>query len=172
MDDTFGIFIVDKTAAMNQEIVRMGAFLSGTDEQGSLNSIINWFPAELINEAQLLSGEEIDLETMIAYDIVAVISKDYKDTYGDVAAEIQFASAYSPECATLVMLGFPLTEEELAMIPEEELDSACRFKWYCLNTQAIDEGVEIVFKQLVLPRMEQEPAMLIVMSEPLNEVQE
>lgn len=168
MDDTFGIYLVDKTNEMNAEILNIASFLSETNENGNPNAVIDWFPQEIVNEMQLLAGQDIDLSTMIAYDIVAVMSKDYKDTYGDVAAEIRFASAYAPEFETIVMLGFPLTEEELAAASADEASVSSRFKWYCLNAQSMEAYLEIVFKQLVIPQMELEPAMLIVMSEPLD----
>jgi hypothetical protein len=69
----------------------------------------------------------------------------------------------------VVMLGFPLEEEELKKIPPEEWDKVTHFEWYCLRAEANDEAVEIVFKQLVIPWMEIEPAMMVVLSEPLDE---
>ena len=164
IDDPFSIFLVERTKEMNREIERMGKFLA-EDEK---NKIIQWFPEEIANQAQLLLGE-VEKEKVIAYDIVAVMSENYKDTYGDVATENLFASAYDSEHKMVVMLGFELPEEALAGLTEEELEKVTHYEWYVLRAEALDEFVEIVFKQLVIPTMETEPAMIVVLSEPLDE---
>ena len=165
IEDDFRIFLVDKTKKMNEEIERIGKFL---EEE---NPVINWFPEYIVDEAQLLLGPAVDREKLLAYDIVAVMSENYKDTYGDVATENTFASVYDPEHRMVVMLGFPLDEDELPDLPPEELEKVTHFEWYCLRTEAleVEDVVEIVFKQLIIPRMEEEPALLIVLSEPLHE---
>lgn len=163
IEDPFSIFLVDKTRKMNEEIVRISRFL---EEE---NPLINWFPENNINEAQLLLGPDVDREKLIGYDIVAVMARDYNDTYGDVATENLFASAYSPDHRMVVMLGFPLEDDELPDLPPEELEKVTHFEWYCLRAEAIEDIVEIVFKQLIIPEMEIQPAMLIVLSEPLDE---
>ena len=149
---------------MNREIERIGKFLAEDGER----QILQWFPEEIADHARLLLGEEAK-DNVLAYDIVAVMSENYKDTYGDVATENVFASAYSPDHEMVVMLGFELPEEELAKIPEEELDKVTHFEWYALRAEAMEDFVEIVFKQLVIPTMETEPAMMIVISEPLEQ---
>lgn len=173
IEDNFRIYLVEKTREMEREIDRIGAYLAEELPGGETNKIINWFPEERVSEAQLLLGD-VDRETLIGYDIVAVMSEDYKDTYGDVATENRFTAAYSPERRMVAMLGFPLEAEELPDLPPEELEKITHFEWYCLRTEAIEniekeDIVEIVFKQLVIPDMETEPALLVVLSEPLVE---
>lgn len=173
IEDDFRIYLVDKTAEMMAEIDRIGAYLAEELPEGETNKIIHWFPEERVSEAQLLLGD-VDCETMIGYDVEAVMSENYKDTYGDVATENRFAAAYSPERKMVAMLGFMLDEEELPDLPPEELEKVTHFEWFCLRTEAVgnetqEDIVEIVFKQLVIPEMESEPALLVVLSEPLDE---
>lgn len=151
MDDAFRIFLVDKTEAMQQEIKRIGEHLNAG------NAAIRWFPEEIVKEAQLLLPENVSADTLTIYDIVAVMSENYKDTYGDVACQSTFASAYSQDCSLVAILGF------------EVKDAADKpyFTWYCLRAEALEDLVEIVFKQLVIPEMEIEPAMLLVLSQPM-----
>lgn len=156
IEDTFSIFLVDKTDPMIVETQRIGEFIMEE------NPAIDWFPEEIENQAQLLVGTDADVHDMLIYDIVAVMAKDYHDTYGDVATENLFASAYSPEREMFAILGFPI----------EDAEERPYFEWYCLRAESIDEIVELVFKQLVIPRMETEPAMLIIFSEPIEEVEE
>lgn len=166
IEDNFSIFVVEKTEGMHEEIRRIGEFLSEELPDGEYNRVINWFPEEIASQAQLLI-QEADAQELIAYDITAVMSKEYKDTYGDVATDSTFAASYSPERRMVVMLGFELEEDELPDLPPEELDKVTHFEWYCLRAEAQDEDwVEIVFKQLIIPDMETEPALLVVLSEP------
>ncbi len=175
IDDKFSIFFVEKSKMMECEITHIGEYIAQE------HAPIEWFPEEIRNQAQLLMRGETQVSELMIYDIEAVMSKDYKDTYGDVAAKIRFASAYEPGKNMVAMLGFPKknpeqaavmlncpkTTEERMQIPTDELS---HMEWYCLRAEAMDdEMVELVFKELIIPPMEQEPAMLIVFSEPMSE---
>lgn len=153
MDDSFSIFLVDKTKLMEEEIQRIGQHLA--EEKPAMT----WFSEALQQEAQLLLPEGVDMKSLVIYDAVAVKSRDYKDTYGDVACEHTFASAYDPERSVVAMLGFPI----------QDAQEAPYFTWYCQRADAIEDYVQIDYKQLLIPRMETEPAMLIVLSQPIGE---
>lgn len=173
IDDLFRIYLVDRSEEMMREIERIGKFLSKENPEapGSTNPVINWFPEDRVNEAKLLLGDEVNVEEMIVYDVVAAMQEGYKDTYGDVVTENVFTAVYSPECSMVVMLGFPLPEEELAEVEADQLDQVTHFEWYVQRAESVGDVVEIAFKQLVLPRMETEPAMLLVLSEPLEQAE-
>lgn len=159
IDDQFSIFVVEKTKDMQEEVKRIGLHL----EEGG--KAIDWFPEDIRDEAQLQLPVDVDVSDLVIYDIEALMAKDYKDTYGDVATESQFAAAYSPEYSMTALLGFPIKDAQEAPYLE----------WHCLRAEALetvldeDGCVEIVFKQLVIPTMEEEPAMLVVFSEPMEE---
>jgi len=101
----------------------------------------------------------VDAASLMIYDIVAVMAEDYEDTYGDVACEQTFPSAYDPQKSMVSFLGFPIRDAKEAPYME----------WYCLRSEPNVDFTEIVYKQLVIPQMEEEPAMLVVLSEPLEE---
>lgn len=153
IDDDFSIFLVDRTEAMEREIDRIAAHIR---EGGAP---ITWFPEEMQRQTQLLHPVDLNVTDMVIYDIAAVMAENYKDTYGDVATENLFAAAYSPDSRMAAMLGFPI----------EGATEAPYFDWYCLRAEALetDAHVEIVFKQLVIPTMEEQPAMLVIFSEPI-----
>ena len=165
IEDDFRVWMVDLTYHMQEEVLRIGEFLA----EGNL--LMDWFPVERKNEAQLMMPEGTDMDALVAYDIIALEDENYKDTYGDVNVKITFATAYSTDKAMIVLAGFPIENAE-----EEPY-----FEWYVLRAEAIVpvEGaessyeVEIGLKQLILPRMEEEPMMLVVISEDLEpEVEE
>ena len=153
IDDDFSIFLVNRTEAMEREIDRIAAHIRGG------GAPITWFPEEMQRQTQLLHPVDLNVTDMVIYDIVAVMAENYKDTYGDVATENLFAAAYSPDSRMAAMLGFPI----------EGAAEAPYFDWYCLRAEALetDAHVEIVFKQLVIPTMEEQPAMLVIFSEPI-----
>ena len=153
IDDDFSIFLVNRTEAMEREIDRIAAHIRGG------GAPITWFPEEMQRQTQLLHPVDLNVTDMVIYDIGAVMAENYKDTYGDVATENLFAAAYSPDSRMAAMLGFPI----------EGAAEAPYFDWYCLRAEALetDAHVEIVFKQLVIPTMEEQPAMLVIFSEPI-----
>lgn len=151
IDDIFSIFLVEKTPEMQNEIARISDALSGGASAAS------YFPAPLQEEASLML-DGLDVNELLIYDIVALRAKDYKDTYGDVVTENLFASSYSPDSRMIAFLGFPI----------DNADAEPYFEWYVLRAEAIEDAVEIAFKQLVIPEMEKQAAMLVVLSQPIQ----
>ncbi len=154
IEDPFAIKIVDSTDEMRQETERIRAYLATEN-----STLMGWFPSEIQEEVRLLLPAGADMSTLTAYDILAVQAENYKDTYGDVAAMLEFATTYSDNHGVVVLAGFPIAGATEAPFME----------WHCLRAEPVEDDVESHFKQLILPRMEEEPAMLIVISEPLHE---
>lgn len=151
IDDEFRVFFVDFTEPMQQEMQRMEQFIS----EG--NAPIEWFPEEIQAQAREMKLDGRSLDRTVIYDVAAVMDENYKETYSDVATDNRFATSYSAEKEMFALVGFWTENEE--------------FEWHYLRANGINEstGVEIVYKQLILPTMEEKPAMLIVFSEPLIE---
>ena len=112
---------------------------------------------------------DVDPDKLIAYDVIALMDEEYKDTYGDVNVEIVFGTVYDPEKAMVILAGFPI----------EDAQEQPFVDWYVLRAKALPDDpeqlvqeepgvVEIGLKQLFLPWMEEKPIMLVVMSEELN----
>lgn len=152
IDDSFRIFFVDLTGPMQEEMLRMESFIS----EG--HAPIEWFPEEIQNQAQEMKQDSATVNEMVIYDVVAVMDENYQDTYGDVATENSFPTSYSADKEMFALLGFWQSD-------------ANEFEWYYLRASGMENttNAEIVYKQLVLPTMEEKPAMLIVFSEPLIE---
>jgi len=154
IEDEFDIDLVELTEPMQAEVDRISKFLNDESDD---NAAIDWFPEEPVEQARLLLPG-VKLSDLIIYDIVAVDAKGYTDAYGDVATENLFAAAYDPESRMVSMLGFPIPDAVEAPYMD----------WYCLRTEALDEEyVEIVYRQLIIPMMEEQSAMLVVLSEPI-----
>lgn len=151
IEDTFRIFFVALTERMNAELLQLSAFI----EEG--HAPIEWFPEEIQAQAREMKQNGAAVDAMVIYDVAAVMDEDYRDTYGDVATKNSFPTSYRADKEMFALLGF-WTEEE-------------QFEWYYLRANGLEDGdgAEIVYKQLVLPTMEEKPAMLIVFSEPLIE---
>lgn len=150
MDDQFRIYFTDLTQSMQDEISHIEAGI----REGK--SPIDCFPETIRMQAQEAKQDGMPVDGMVIYDIAAVMAENYQDTYGDVATESCFPTSYSAEKEMFALLGFWTGEN---------------FEWYYLRANGLEgtENAEIVYRQLILPTMEEEPAMLIVFSEPLTE---
>ncbi|MBQ7850809.1 MAG: hypothetical protein IJ343_13875 [Clostridia bacterium] len=159
--DDFAVWLADLTKPMNEEIVRLGGHVMNGDQ------ILDYMPEERRAEALLMLPEDIDPATLIPYDIIAVRCDNYKDSYGDVNVVIIFGTDYDADKAMIILGGFPIGAAEEAPFME----------WYVLRTEAleVEEGAEdenavlIGLKQLNLSRMMDEPMMLVVISEPVDQ---
>ena len=159
-EDDFRVWVVDLTAKMQEEVLRIGEHVADG------KPILDYFPAERKAEAMLMLPVNVDPAALVAYDVIAMMDENYKDTYGDVNVEILFGTAYSHEKAMIILAGFPI----------EDAKEAPYVEWYVLRAEALeaakgdvnDHAVEIGLKQLFLPWMEEKPLMLVVMSEPLE----
>lgn len=160
IEDDFRVWLVDLTAKMQEEVLRIGEHVADG------KPILDYFPAERKAEAMLMLPVNVDPAALVAYDVIAMMDENYKDTYGDVNVEILFGTAYSHEKAMIILAGFPI----------EDAKEAPYVEWYVLRAEALeaakgdvnDHAVEIGLKQLFLPWMEEKPLMLVVMSEPLE----
>ena len=149
---------------MQQEILRVGEHVK--EEL----PILDYFPEERKAEALLMLPEDVMEADLVAYDIVALMDEEYKDTYGDINVELRFGTTYDTEKAVIVLAGF---EDKAA---EEQP----YMEWYVLQAEAIEtikdetetDLVMVGLKQLNLPRMEEEPLMLMVISERLEPLEE
>lgn len=157
--DDFRVWLVELTQPMKEEVARIGKHAADK------KPILDYFPKERKDEAILMLPVNVNPDTLIVYDVIAMMDENYKDTYGDVTVEVFFGTSYDPEKAMVILAGFPI----------EEAKEAPYVEWYVLRAEALklawqdtSERVEIGLKQLFLPWMEEKPLMLVVMSEPLD----
>lgn len=166
IEDDFRLFLVSLTDPMQQEILRIG------EHVGEELPVLDYFPEERKAEALLMLPENVPEENLVAYDILALMDENYKDTYGDINVELGFGTTYDMEKPVIVLAGFA----------DEDATEQPYFDWYVLRAEAIEtcrnetetDMLRVGLKQLNLPRMEEEPLMLVVISqrlEPLEETQ-
>lgn len=162
--DDFRLFLVGLTDPMQQEILRIGEHVK--EEL----PILDFFPEERKAEALLMLPEDVMEADLVAYDIVALMDEEYKDTYGDINVELRFGTTYDTEKAVIVLAGFE----------DKDAEEQPYMEWYVLQAEAIEtikdetetDLVMVGLKQLNLPRMEKEPLMLMVISERLEPLEE
>lgn len=160
IDDDFRLFVVDLTEPMQQEVLRIGEHLADG------NLILDYFPEERKNEALLMLPEGTDEADLMVYDVIALMDEAYKDTYGDINTEMIFGTAYDTEKPMVVLAGFV----------NEDAQEQPFMDWYVLRAEAIEiaenetvtDFVRIGLRQLNLPQMEEEPLMLVVISQTLE----
>lgn len=160
IDDDFRLFLTHMSIAQEMEVYRIGDHIA----QGGL--ILDYFPVERKEEALLMLPDDITENDLAIYDIIALMDENYKDTYGDVSVEIQFGTTYDTEKAMVVLAGFEI----------EDAREQPYMDWYVLRAEAIQttpnqnltDMVRIGLKQLNLPWMEEEPMMLVMISQKLE----
>lgn len=153
LEDLFRIFFVDLTDEMKAEMASLADFLSAG------NSAIAHFPENVRQQAEA-AHPTAPLDDMVIYDVAAVMAENYHETYGDVATENRFPTAYQQGKETFALLGLWRADAETP-----------GFEWFYLRADAMetDGDLEIVYQQLVLPEMEEQPAFLVIFSEVLTE---
>lgn len=160
IEDDFRLFMVDLTEPMQQEILRIGEHV---EEE---YPILDYFPEKRKEEALLMLPEGVDETDLMAYDVIALMDEAYKDTYGDINAEFHFGSTYDAEKSMVVLAGF---------VNKDALEQPF-MDWYVLRAESLEitqdetatDFIRIGLKQLNLPLMEEEPMMLVVISQTLE----
>lgn len=161
LPDDFRIFITEKTPLMQEEIQRIRRFMQQKEKEPADDlPICQWFSEATLSEISLLIEEDFDLETLLAYEIKAVAVENYIDTYGDVRADFQFATPYWNDQVMVSVLGVPSENPDN---PDGSL-----MDWTVLRSVVENDMAKITFKQLLLPVMEEESLLLIVLSEPID----
>ena len=161
IEDDFRLFLMPRMSmAQEMEVYRIGTHIA----EGGL--ILDYFPAERMEEALLMLPDDIDERDLVAYDIIALMDENYKDIYGDISVEIQFGTTYNTERAMVVLAGFEI----------EDAREQPYIDWYVLRAEAVpttpDQNltdiVRIGLSQLNLTRIEEDPMMLVVISQKLE----
>ena len=145
------IVIVPKTDATDIELAKLTNYFTQPDK-----APIRYFDEETVHETMLiLSGTDID--TLLPYEITQVMVVDYEETYGDVTATFLFPTPFTADKAIVAFVGIP-----------DEQDDTC-FRWMPLHAEKAINGIDITFSSSVLPTMMTDAALLLVMSEPIEE---
>lgn len=164
LPDDFRIFIRPHTEQTQREIVRLQQFMTG---EGKELPIASYFTEELQSQMALLL-HNVEPDSLICYNANFLGAEHYKDTYGDVIAGFRFATPYREGTQVVCLLGtlkHPLPENQSTekIVPEES-----DFDWYVLRAEVMEGYVFITFPQQLIPIMEEEGALALILSEPLT----
>ena len=155
LPEDFEVRETEETAIIAAENMSIRSFVKDENKP-----VIRFYPAEAQNEAMLLLPEDLDVEKLVAYEAMDVDCVNYKHAFGDVLVRIKFATPYQDGQKLVVTLG--LDREQTA-------DSANQLDWVVLRSEVKDGYVNITFAQAALEIMEDRPALMMVLSEPMAE---
>ena len=155
LPEDFEVRETEETAIIAAENTSIRSFVKDENKP-----VIRFYPTEAQNEAMLLLPEDLDVEKLVAYEVMDVDCVNYKHAFGDVLVRIKFATPYQDGQKLVVMLG--LDREQTA-------DSANQLDWVVLRSEVKDGYVNITFAQAALEIMEERPALMMVLSEPMAE---
>lgn len=154
LPENFKVRHVEETEAINNEIAEMRS------QRAEEKTFISFYPLTAQREAQLLLPDGFDMDSLVTYEILSVDCVNYKHTYGDVLVRFSFATPFEDGQTIVAMLG--LERENQTNSDGHELD------WVALRAEVKDGCVDITFPQVGLEVMEEHPALLAVLSEPLT----
>ena len=128
--------------------------------------IVQYLPKTICDEMQLLLGEEFDLNTLVAYDYLSLVTEDYDKIYGDADAELTFATPYKKDKKAVTVLALPkdIAKKDAEKGEEEFMD------WSIQRAEITDDyTLTTTFDQLGLEKMGYETGLLLVLSEKLED---
>ena len=156
IEDDFELLVVEESEIITRELALIREHVK-TEEQ----PVCTWLPDEDRDEIQLLLTDGLDRDELVVYDYLPLITKNYKETYGDVISSFTFATPYEPGQQVVTVLGLPR---------EEQVEGETLMDWAVQRAQVNENGeVEIVFDQLMLIGMGEETGLLLVLCEPIAE---
>ena len=156
IEDDFELLVVEESEIITRELALIREHVKEKEQP-----VCTWLPDEDRDEIQLLLTDELDRDELVVYDYLPLITKNYKDTYGDVISAFTFATPYEEGQQVVTVLGLPR---------EEPVEGETLMDWAVQRAQVNADGeVEIVFDQLALIGMGEETGLLLVLCEPIAE---
>lgn len=156
IEDDFELLIVDESEIIIRELALIREHVKEEEQP-----VCTWLPDEERDEIQLLLSDGLDRDELVVYDYLPLITKNYKDTYGDVISTFTFATPYEEGQQVVTVLGLPR---------ETPVEGETLMDWAVQRAQVNENGeVEIVFDQLALIGMGEETGLLLVLCEPIAE---
>lgn len=139
LDPGFAIFITEPTKAIEEEVKAIYEFVA---EQ----PIANYFDEETQTKLAELTA---DPAALLGYEAVAVACANYKAEYGDVDADFIFATA------------FPEGSEVIVLVKTDA---------WTVQKSVVENGeVNVVFTGAELTYMDETPALMLVLANPIAE---
>lgn len=162
LPDDFRIFVREHTLESKTEISRLQRFMEQQED-----TVASYFTENLRQQmALLLDGARP--EELICYNANYLGAENYVDTYGDAVVRFRFSTDYPEGTEMVCMLGTlkdpqPETQSDDPVLPEESA-----FDWAVLRGEEKDGYVHITFPQQLIPLMEEQGALLLVLSRPIT----
>lgn len=157
----FKLLISDETPVIKEELTKLEKHIK-EDELPA----VQYLPEAIRDEMQLLLGEDVDLDNMVIYDYLPLVTEDYDKTFGDAEAEFVFATPYTADKKVVTVLALPkdIAEKDAKKGENELMD------WSIQRAEvAADYTVDITFDQLGLEKMGYETGLMLVLSEKLDD---
>jgi len=152
----FRLLVVGENDVIRRELQKLGQHITVNKLPASTH-----LPANAQNEFDLMVGKLCAVDQMPIYEYVCLITEEYRDTDGDAAALLAFATPYKEGQTVITALGLP---REDAKDEDPTL-----MNWAVQRAEVMEEGrVEIIFDQLALIGMGKEKGLLLVFSEPFT----
>ena len=164
LGEDFIIEIIEEQAYAKTELGTIAAFT----QVNKVTPAGYFTQSETIQEqiAELLP-EGFDASTLMMYEFAPLTAINYDEEYGDVVATMVFATKYRPEQTLVAMVGIVKGEDE---------EGNQIVEWTALKAEAVDNEedpemgyVRIYFPQELVPEIENDNAMIAILSDEIVE---
>lgn len=147
----WAVAVSEPSAVISEEVAMMGNHVMQ-------QPIVTFFEeaVQAAIEANKPAGVN-DIHDLVAYEMAAVISKDYPAGSGDNTAVFEIETEFEPDTELVVMIGLPL---------EQAAANGDLLSWSVQKTLWNDQKISVVFTEDELTRMGSEPALMVVLGVP------
>lgn len=139
LTDDFAVYVTEPTEEINAEVAAIFEYVAE-------NPIVTYLPEET---QTAIADLGVDAATLVGYEAVAVACDNYKAEYGDVSAEMTFATV------------FPESSEVIVLVKTTE---------WSVQKAVVENGiVKVLYTGAELTYMDETPALVLVLA---NEIAE
>ena len=164
VDGNFVIEITGEQAYATTELGVLAAFL----QKNEVAPAEYFAQSEEVREEIIdLVPEDFDIDTLSLYEFAPLSSANYASDYGNVIATMTFATKYQPEQTLVAMVGIVTGVDE---------DGNQIVEWTALKAEAVENEedpemgyVRIYFPQELVPEIENDNAMIAILSDEIVE---
>ena len=172
VDEGFIIEIIEEQEYSTTELETIAAFIQPDPDAGEESEpvpVVEYFTQseEVKEQIDELLPEDFDAQTLVMYEFAPLTAINYDEEYGDVVATRVFATKYRPEQTLVAMVGIVKGEDE---------EGNQIVEWTALKAEAVENEedpekgyVRIYFPQELVPEIENDNAMIAILSDEIVE---
>ncbi|MBQ8617809.1 MAG: hypothetical protein IJ418_09930 [Clostridia bacterium] len=156
LSEEFRVFPVPETLQITELLTMIRAHAGEVP-------LFHFFETDVQEQVISQLPEGFDCDTLVAYEVLALMSEGYHMSYGDVSASFTFPTMYQDGQEVVALIGIPVKDHTTG----DQL-----MQWTALKTIVADGCLDVLFTEDLLVEIETEAALMIVLSAPLENIRQ